>query len=79
MAETSPNNFIEGILLVWIHKGNLAGMNVNKSLEKIMQILQSVRLKPYIVIESLNKFIEKRQFFTKKASSKRVELKKIDC
>jgi len=60
LAETSPHNFLEGILLVWMNKNNLAGLNLNKSLEKMMQILISVRLKPHVVIESINKFIEKR-------------------
>jgi hypothetical protein len=60
LAETSPNYFLEGILLVWMNKKNLVGMNLNKSLEKLMQILISVRLKPHVVIDSINKFIEKR-------------------
>lgn len=79
LAETSYNHFINGILLVWMNKKNLVGMNLHKSLERIMQILQSVRLKPYVVIESVNKFIEKRNLQTKKSSSnKKTELKKID-
>lgn len=36
LAETSPHNFLEGILLVWMNKKNLVGMNLNKSLEKMM-------------------------------------------
>lgn len=78
LAETSPHYFLEGILLVWMNKKNLVGMNLNKSLEKMMQILISVRLKPHIVIESINKFIEKRQLMTKKPHNKMVRLLKID-
>lgn len=75
LAETSPHNFLEGILLVWMNKNNLSGLNLNKSLEKMMQILISVRLKPHVVVESINKFIEKRQLMTKKPStSKMVKL-----
>ena len=47
LAETSPHYFVEGIMLLWMNKKNLMGMNLHKALEKIMQILQSVRMKPY--------------------------------
>lgn len=64
---------------MWMNKNNLVGLNLNKSLEKMMQILISVRLKPHIVIESINKFIEKRQLMTKKPSStKMVKLQKLE-
>lgn len=79
LAETSSANFLEGMLAVWMNKKSLGDLNVNKSLEKMMQILISVRLKPHNVIESINKFIEKRNLMTKKPStSKVVKLLKID-
>lgn len=79
LAETSPHNFIEGVLLVWMNKSNLDGLSLNKSLEKMMQILTSVRLRPHTVIESVNKFVEKRQLMTKKPSSSKVtKLQKIE-
>ncbi len=80
LSETSTHNFVEGILLVWMNKKNLVDMNLNKSLEKMMQILISVRLKTHMVIDSINKFIEKRNLMTKKPPSlKLVRLQKIDA
>jgi hypothetical protein len=68
------------MLLVWMNKKNLIDMNLNKSLEKMMQILISVRQKTYLVIDSINKFIEKRNLMTKKpASTKMLKLQKIDA
>ncbi|CDW85800.1 n-terminal domain-containing protein [Stylonychia lemnae] len=79
LAQTSSPYFIEGILFVWMDKKNLTGMNLNQSLEKMMQILISVRLSTHVVIEAINLFVQKNDLATKKPSSKKiVKLQKID-
>lgn len=80
IAEQNPNNFIEGVLLVWLDKNLLEGLNLSKSLEKLMQILISLRLKPEIVIAAVNKFVEKRNLLSKKPGSKKLtKLARLEC
>jgi hypothetical protein len=72
LAEHSIPNFIEGILNIWLTKSHLDGQNINKSLEKMMQILISLKLTPHSVINSINKYIEKNQLMSKRPNSKKV-------
>ena len=46
LADLSPAPFIEGMLQVWLTKAHLDGLNLSKTLEKMMQVLISVRLPP---------------------------------
>lgn len=40
LTDTSPNQLIEGVLMVWMDKKNLDGStSIHKALEKIMQLL----------------------------------------
>jgi hypothetical protein len=65
LTDTSSNQLIEGILMVWMDKKNLYhSSNLHKKLEKIMQVLQSVKIKHYHVIECLNQYINKKQWKT---------------
>lgn len=53
---------------------------LNKALEKIMQILQSVKVKHHVVVECLNKQIEKLKWKTSAPKSKKkVVLEMIDA
>jgi len=72
LAEHNTNKFIEGILQVWLTKVHLDGTNVSKYLERLMQLLIALQLKPHVVINSINKFIENKSLMTKKLNYKKV-------
>lgn len=55
LSDTTTIQLVEGFLMVWMHKKNLdPSMNLNKSLDKIMQLLQSMKVKHYLVVECVN-------------------------
>lgn len=72
IAKVSPSNLIEGALLVYLDKQKLEGRNLSLFLEKLIQMLITLDIKPDIVINSVNKFIEKKDFIAKKAPSKKL-------
>ena len=76
LADHSPHNFIEGMLKVWLTKAHLEGLNLSKTLEKMMQMLISVKLKPHTVISAINKLIEKRNLMSKKVNTKKISILK---
>lgn len=72
LSDTSSNQLIEGILLVWMDKKNLdSHASIHKNLEKLMQILQSIRVKYYQVVECVNNLVEKQKWRTAPPKSKK--------
>ena len=72
LSDTSSNQLIEGFLMVWMDKKNLDPQtNLHKALEKIMQLLQSIKVKHYHVVECLNNQIEKQRWKTAPPKSKK--------
>ena len=58
--------------MVWMHRGNLdPSMNLHKQLDKIMQLLQSMKVKHYLVVECVNIQIEKQKWKTPAPKNKK--------
>ena len=65
LADTNTQHLIEGVLSVWLDKKNLGSTgNIHASLEKLMQLSQSVKITHYQVVESVCNYIEKNRLKT---------------
>lgn len=64
-ADNYTMELIEGIVLVWMDKKNLdTTTNMHKSLEKLIQIIQSVKVPHFQIVECINNLIEKHKWKT---------------
>lgn len=58
--------------MVWMHKRNLdPSMNLNKSLEKILQLLQAIKVNHFVVVDCINNQIDRQKLKTMPPKNKK--------
>lgn len=70
---------MDGIIGVWISKKKLEDLDINKAIQKLLEITTAIKIPPDVFIYNICRFVEKKNLISKKYGKSAKVLTKEDC